>query len=489
MYAGGMFFDTIQLWLCQKHTFIMKTVLDQSLIYKLKFSQKPTKISGSKILETVPNSAPYMITDSNPNSPSGFAVKVGKTIKTYLIQRRIGSKVFQVKVGNVGNYNLFEEAIAAAQAIALKIEKSGQNPNVTQRIMEAAELTLGDCFNCYKKHLGETSVPATENTMIAFEKAKDKLKAWCDIKIKYLTSDQITSRFDEIFKKTPTTAEQTFRWASAAIGHSLTLEIFEAKKGGREPSLTINPFEILRITERYRSRKVLEEAYKAKGIRKPMSTRDTLGPFLDAVWERRKSNRTGCDYLLVSLALGTRQTEAAELKWREDLSSKEAQECSWVDLKTKKIFFFDTKNRKHLTLPISVGVERILSERQAMKSEFAPRQAQWVFPAKSKFSKTGHYSDGRSILKYICEDAKIERRASHDFRRTFGAVAEEITSYAMVKRLLNHSNLADPTSLYTDAAWPRVVEDLQRIEAHLFKTAPIVYNALLSPTFPPILYE
>jgi integrase len=467
----------------------MKTELDQALVYKLVFNQKPTKISGSKILETVANSAPYLITDSNQKSPPGFAVKVGKTKKTYLIQRRQGSKVYQVKVGNVGDYTSIETARADAQVIALKIEQSGQNPNVTQRIMEAAELTLGDCFNRYKKHLGETQEPATENTMIAFEKAKNKLKAFCDIKIKNLTSDQITSRFDEIFTKTPTTAEQTFRWASAAVEHNLTLETFEAKKAGRAPSLTINPFEILRITKRYRSRKKLEDAYTAKGIRKPMSSRDTLGPFLNAVWERRKSNRTGCDYLLVSLALGTRKMEAAELKWREDLSSKEAQECSWVDLKSKRIFFFDTKNRKDLTLPISAGLGRILSERQAMKSEFVPRQAQWVFPAKSKFSKTGHYSDGRSILKYICEDAKIERRASHDFRRTFGAVAEEITSYAMVKRLLNHSNLADPTSLYTEAAWPRVVEDLQRIEAHLLQTAPIVYNALLSPTFPPIQYE
>ena len=452
---------------------------------RLTLGQKPVREENGKIVEYVPNSTPYLLTDVHRDAPVGFCVKVGKTKKTYLVQRRHGSKVFQVKIGEVADYTL-DEARKKAADKAKEIHETGANPNVTAREMLVAELSLGECFSRYRDYLVKPPEPAKLNTLTVFDKARKKLIAWETTKVKELSSDMILARFDEIAAKTPTTAEQTFRWANVAVEYALMIEAFEAKKANRIPSLTINPFEILRMTQRYRSRKQLEAVYEAKGVRKPMSVRDTLGPFLKAVWVRRKENRTGCDYLLTCLLLGTRKSEAAELKWREDLTDKEAQECSWVDIKKKKIFFFDTKNRTHLTLPIAVGVGHILSERQAFKEEFQQNLRRWVFPAKSKFSKTGHYSDGRSILKYICEEAEITRRAPHDFRRTFGAAAEELTSYAMVKRLLNHQDRSDVTARYTDAEWRRTAENLQRIEAYLLATAPVVYNSLLSPTYPPI---
>lgn len=66
----------------------------------------------------------------------------------------------------------------------------------------------------------------------------------------------------------------------------------------------------------------------------------------------------------------------------------------------------------------------------------------------------------------------------HDLRRTFGRVAEGLTSYAVVKRLLNHRNTTDPTERYAEPDKERVFEALQLIELHMLMTSPELYNTL-----------
>lgn len=75
----------------------------------------------------------------------------------------------------------------------------------------------------------------------------------------------------------------------------------------------------------------------------------------------------------------------------------------------------------------------------------------------------------------------------HDLRRTFGRVAEGLTSYSVVKRLLNHRNTTDPTERYAMPDNDRIYEALQSIELHMLMTAPELYNTLLaSAKYPPL---
>ena len=53
----------------------MKVELNQNLILKLAFSMKPTAITNGKIISTVENTQPYLITDSHRSSPVGFGVR------------------------------------------------------------------------------------------------------------------------------------------------------------------------------------------------------------------------------------------------------------------------------------------------------------------------------------------------------------------------------------------------------------------------------
>ncbi|HCN9867416.1 TPA: integrase, partial [Escherichia coli] len=211
--------------------------------------------------------------------------------------------------------------------------------------------------------------------------------------------------------------------------------------------------------------------------------------FLTALHNRRSFNRLGCDYLLLTILLGARKEETASLCWRETLTSEEAKTTSYVDLSNRTIRFYDTKNRNDHELPICDAVKRLLEDRKDIvkEAETHPERLKWVFPARSKRSKVGHYSDSKSLREYLCSEAEIVKLGMHDLRRTFGRVAEELVSYAVVKRLLNHRNTTDPTERYAEPDQERIFEALQRIELHMLMTAPKLYNVLLaSAKYPPL---
>lgn len=253
----------------------------------------------------------------------------------------------------------------------------------------------------------------------------------------------------------------------------------------RSTNLSHNPFSILKLNKKYRSRTELEIAYKAKEVRKPLSIKNTMGPWLNAINGRRAKNRTACDYLFLSTLWGSSKNEGTNLKWRHLIDDKEALESPYEDLDNRIVFFFDAKNRKNHDLPITDGAYEILIQRKDLIIK--DKNTKWVIPAESKYSKTGHYSDSKSLLKSICDDAEIQKIGLHDLRRTMGRVAEELTSYAMVKKIINHSDLSDSTSFYTEVEWDRLCEAMQRIELHILSTAPIVLNMLLTPKYDMII--
>jgi integrase len=114
-----------------------------------------------------------------------------------------------------------------------------------------------------------------------------------------------------------------------------------------------------------------------------------------------------------------------------------------------------------------------------------------VFPAKRlKAAKkpevaVEHYSDMRTLLDALCKDAGISRLSMHDLRRTFGRIADANTSYATVKRLLNHGRHADPTSRYTTPEEAKVIEVMQRMETMMLSSSPSLYNAIYADQLPP----
>lgn len=252
----------------------------------------------------------------------------------------------------------------------------------------------------------------------------------------------------------------------------------QAGSQGQAPRLLANPFDILTLEDMFRSKADLERDYQARLSRNPLGLRDgTLGRFLEALWARRLKNRLGADYLLLTLLLGARKNETASLQWRDWLTAAEAAKSSWVDLDLRLVRFYRTKNGNDHELPLADAVFEILKQR---RDDREPRE-RYVFPVRSskKTTKAVHYSDAKTILGYVREDAGLEVLRTHDLRRTFGRIAEELTSERMVKRLLNHTDPRNPTARYMDPEWPRIIEVMQKVEGAILSAAPYVLKALV----------
>lgn len=457
--------------------------------------------TGKVVFEPNPQQKPYIVFDDHRDSPVGFGVKVSLTKKTYVIQRRVSSgdrsvsegkkpsSVLKVKVGNVSDFPSIDQAREVARELVQTMIATKRNPNRIKRETEASELTISEVFAQYRQHLLGRAKPAKPNTLAVLDKAQNRLSEWAGLRVKDLTGNEILRKFDEIASRARTAAEQTFRWINVAVRHAIEIEASNAQTQQRQPSLSYNPFSILKVQKKFRTRSELEDSYRAKGVRNPLSPKDTLGRFLTALYNKRSFNRLGCDYLLLTVLLGARKEETASLCWRETLTSEEAKTTSYVDLSNRTIRFYDTKNRNDHELPICDAVKRILEDRRdiVQETETRPERLKWVFPARSKRSKIGHYSDSKTLREYLCQEAGILKLGMHDLRRTFGRVAEELVSYAVVKRLLNHRNTTDPTERYAEPDQERIFEALQRIELHMLMTAPKLYNVLLaSAKYPPL---
>lgn len=483
---------------------LMKMTLNQSIIInKLSIDVKPSlDPQGRVVYLPNPERKPYLITDNHRDSPVGFGVKISATKKTYIVQRRVSSpgnrpktggkspsEVIRSTIGNISDFANIDQAREVARNLVQTMKLTKRNPNKIKRESEASELTISEVFAQYRQHLLGRSKPAKPNTLNVLNKAENRLSEWSGLRVKDLTGNEILRKFDEIASRARTASEQTFRWANVAVRHAIEIEASNAQTQQRQPSLSYNPFSILKVQKKFRTRSELEGSYKAKGVRNPLSPKDTLGRFLTALHNKRSFNRLGCDYLLITVLLGARKEETASLCWLESLTDEEAKTASYVDLENRIIRFYDTKNRNDHELPICDAVKRILEDRRdiVQEAETRPERLMWVFPARSKRSKVGHYSDSKSLREYLCQEAGIFKLGMHDLRRTFGRVAEELTSYAVVKRLLNHRNTTDPTERYAIPDNERIYEALQRIELHMLMTAPELYNTLLaSAKYPPL---
>lgn len=345
----------------------MKMTLTQSIIInKLSIDVKPDlDQQGQVVYLPNPERKPYIITDNHRDSPVGFGVKISATKKTYIIQRRVASadkrpstggkapkQVIRSTIGNVSDFANIDQARDAARKFVETMKLTRRNPNAVKREAEASELTISEVFAQYRSHLMGRSKPAKPNTLNVLNKAENRLEEWENLRVKDLTGNEILRKFDEIASRARTAAEQTFRWVNVAVRHAIEIEAGNAQTQQRQPTLSYNPFSILTIQKKFRTRSELEESYRAKGVRNPLSPKDTLGRFLTALHNKRSFNRLGCDYLLLTVLTGTRKEETASLCWREALTEEEARTTSYVDLENRIIRFYDTKNRNDHELPI-----------------------------------------------------------------------------------------------------------------------------------------
>jgi len=344
--------------------------------------------------------------------------------------------------------------------------------------------------------------------------------------------------------------ERTFGDLSRAIEVVMQDERQQCQLDSRQPELLFNPITILHNEDFFRTNKDLAEHYRKAQVRNPLGEDDqSLPKVLKTLMGRRSEqgghNRVGVDYLLLTLLFGSRRNEAAQLQWYDRCTPDEltmesvswvwlADEPSQVNPTTKKAgsqaFFHDMKGKEVRFLPIAYFAEKILRKRLMERDEEIaqlPKRIEaaershaklmketkdgrarglslnrvlavktrvenmkFVFPARNAKSKTGHYTDSKSILKNVRRDAgMVDLRKDidigltpHDLRRTLGRYAgRRFQSAKLVSQMLHHkiqSEGAAVSDIYTDQEWSALREAFALVEEDMIGTSPRVWNML-----------
>lgn len=156
----------------------MKIALNQNIVLKFTLDKKPYAFTNGQLkYESNLNGVAYTIFDEHRDAPTGFGVKIAKTKKTYIIQRRVsGGKVIKAKVGNVSDFSNIDMARDKARNLIQVAKDTGQNPNAIARLRLASEITLSEAFVQDREHLLGRPTPAKTNSLKVFDKAVSKLK-------------------------------------------------------------------------------------------------------------------------------------------------------------------------------------------------------------------------------------------------------------------------------------------------------------------------
>ncbi len=454
----------------------------------------------------------YIVWDSNRSAPPGFGVRITAK-KTYIIRRKVRGQSLMSKVGNFADYQTIEDARKRASVLVRKMTDTGKNPNAEARKIAASEFTLRLAFERYREHLTmRTQKPAKPETLKVIDRVVRRFNEWhwLDRKIKDFATDEIVKKFDEN-KELATANEQRFRWAIAAVNWNIDREKFDAHAANRLPLLSFNPFEIVIHDKKFRDQQQLDNEREEKSKRNPLGPTTTLGPFLEACWSKKNTNdnETGIHYAILMLLWGCRKSEHAQCVWGELLpESSNDKPGQLLPTPTRRntshvwlgddpqygpyVFFHNTKNGRNHRMPIGRMAVELLKRRQVSAAEeavrrgFAAKSRQFVFPAKNKTSKSGHYTDVKDLLDRIRDEVGLIKLNRHDLRRSFGAVMTALDVPDTIKRSFFNHTAPNVTATYTKAEWDLLRKWMELIEQSTLSTAPNVFNSLRPDGWPPL---
>lgn len=468
----------------------MRAVLDKRFVADCRFDAVPVVDESGKVVATVPNTKGryYDVGDMHKDAPVGFALRVNKRSKTYVLTARQGARVVTVKVGRHPDLLIGKDVPPVRNARLLAAEllariRRGEQVNETRReervAARAGRPTLRVLFEQWLEEY-QTSAkrdPRT-NTIAAVHKAMDRLgPALLDRDATDVTWRDLEGFFkDKAIKQGHlTAAEQTVRWVSTVYNranHRLTLDALQEKV---QPNLYTNPASIFIQTGALRDGAELQRDYDKKGVRRPLSgTREHFQKWLDFVLTARRSgaSRTGADYMLATVLLGLRRSESAGLLWHDRVGRVPAPKhpkagINFIDLDRAVLVLNATKNRYAHRLPLPRFVLQLLRERRLLVGD-----SPYVFPrvSRSRLATAAHYADPRAFLEQVKKGIQVAF-SMHDLRRTFGNVVTDMgLSDRLAKQLLNHKT-GGSTARYTDQSLEQLRPVMQRVEDEMLSYA------------------
>ncbi len=341
----------------------------------------------------------------------GFGVSVGKTAKSYILQREVNRRSVRVTIARS-----YEISVARAREEARNLlheMRGGHNPNAVKKAaIEAAyqkdSITLRHLLN---QHIQSLTAKGCEYSSETYPKTLElHVPDWLDKSVASITRELVIEYHRKIGLHSQAAANTTFRIIRALLNqHRID-----------NPDCH-NPVEILSLKKLWFTEKSREIRIKQHEMK----------PWIQAL-ATQVANPVHRDYMLFLLLTGLRRNEAMRLTWKQ------------VDFTGKSFRIEKTKNKKPLELPMTDFIEALLRRLWNMRDAECDKTAVWVFP--SHLSKTGHLCEPKKSLAAINKHAGMSLRL-HDLRRTFVSVATSIKiSPYTIKKLVNHSVSGDVTA-------------------------------------------
>lgn len=364
----------------------------------------------------------------------GFRVRAGTTYKVYSVQKRNGLKVVTRTIGRHGPFTA-DQARKEAQRLLFSLAQ-GKDPLIEKRrLVNQQTLTFGKLLELYcDRDLKENTQRDINN------KVRKHLAEWVKVPANEITRSMVIDVFKKLKGRGETQAALVMRYARAIFNYGIRT-LRDDRTG--ESEIRHNPVHVLKERDQFP---------KARR-RDTYISRSQLPAWLAALEESREAYPTLCDYLLLTLLLGCRRSEATNLKWAN------------VDLGERTVIFRDTKSGTDHRLPMGKYLTSLLERRRGtVRADQA-----FVFPSNTG---RGPVVDPRDGMDAITARSGV-RFMLHDLRRTFITIAEslDVSPYAL-KRLVNHS--AGPSWDVTDGYIMKDVERLRRpmqmIEDVIMKT-------------------
>ena len=363
---------------------------------------------------------------------SGFQIKINPSGKSsYFVEARLGGtgKVKRFKLGNVFDLTLADARILATENLALI--RAGQDPQALKRARIYEGMLLHELLDSYLKHAQSRDYKA--RTISDYRRHfKKHFSKWKNKRVQDLSKHEILDWYSAGYK-TPTDTDNAFRCLNAVLNYAVGLEVIE-----------LNPCTLINKT---RAR------YKRNERTRHLELDGNLGRFLTAFIQfdyQKDSQKTARDIILLMLTSGLRFDEARKIRFSD------------VDLKlaNPKVFIPDTKNRRDHYVPL---VPLTFTMFRYRKEKYRDTNSDYVFRIKGGRTKSPYVTDIRKTINGICDSAAIDRISSHDFRRTFSTVLNEVgVGFADVQALMNHKS-KNVTLMYVQNNLPKLRQHIEKV--------------------------
>lgn len=399
-----------------------------------------TKSERVKLTKSFIESLPLQPAIFRDSELIGFALRVQKTYKTYIVEKKVKGRAVRHTLGIVGQMTLAQARQKASETLALM--GRGIDPNAQKRQEQKAyeqerELhryhpTLSDAYTAFK---AERSLKP--NTLRDYDKVMGVyLATWQAYKLGDINRKMIQEKHKELTKISPAQANMVMRVFRAVYNFAVEHYLDDDEN----PILSsIAPTRTLTAKKSWNNIK----------RRKTYINEDKMPDWVRAVIEfdgRGQSRDTNKEFILTLILTGFRRAECESIAW------------SAVDLRYGFITSIDPKNGEVHSLPMGDVLWAI------MKKRHRQRINDWVF--ESAKSKSGHIENISKVREKINAQCGIQF-TFHDLRRTFGSIAENLDyGQYTIKRLLNHKSAgnSDVTAGYVQVSDKKLRQAMNDIE-------------------------